>query len=835
MLFGSGFCALVYQVAWMREFRLIFGVSTMASAAVLAIFVAGLGAGSLLLGPRADRHQQPLALYSRLELLIAATTAATPILLAAVRYLYVGAGGTVALGPVAGTGLRLALSVLVLGAPTFLMGGTLPAAARAAASDGDARRQTTALLYGVNTLGAVSGAFVTGFFLLEIFGTRRTLWLACLVNVLVAVTAQRMARALSATETAPAVSEAQHRPAQAPPRFVLAAAGIAGFVFFLMELVWYRMLGPILGGTVFTFALILSVALLGIGIGGALYAFAHAERPASLAGFAATCLLEAVALAVPYALGDRIAVLAIVLRPLGNVALFWGHVLGWTVLCSLVVLPAAIVAGFQFPLLIALLGQGRARLGRHVGLAYAWNTGGAILGSLAGGFGLLPLLGAPGVWRLMVLALVATGIAALAVWARRAQALRGSVVTVLASLAALVVGLLASQGPTSFWRHSGIGAGRGPDLLADPNMLRSTVRYYGRNVLWETDGVESTVALGSVGPSLAFIINGKNDGSARGDADTMIMSGLVGALIHPDPRRSLVIGLGTGSTAGWLAAVPTMERTDVVELEPQVLRVARDCAAVNRGVLSNQRVHVTLGDAREVLLVSREKYDVVFSEPSNPYRAGVASLFTREYYEGVAKRLAPGGIFLQWIQSYEVDTATMASVYATLHTVFPAVETWQVSPGDLLLLASREPVVIDVPRLRARLAAEPLHSVVRAVWQVTDVEGFLGWHLGNSTFGAEMAERGRRAYQHGRSEPRRVRIRTDSGKKRHVGPGRFAPRRPGARRRSTIGPGRRCGLGTGRGGPHAPPGRGHRPRDDGLPWRQARSSSVGFAGGDKGG
>ena len=218
--------------------------------------------------------------------------------------------------------------------------------------------------------------------------------------------------------------------------------------------------------------------------------------------------------------------------------------------------------------------------------------------------------------------------------------------------------------------------------------------------MWEGDGTESGVALIQNRTGYAFIVNGKSDGSARDDAGTQVMSGLVGALAHPNPRRALVIGLGTGSTAGWLGAVPSIERVDVVELEPLILDVARACAAVNHDVLNNPKVHITIGDARETLLTSRDRYDLIASEPSNPYRAGIASLFTQEFYRAAADRLTDDGVFVQWVQAYEIDTPTLRTIYATLASVFPQVETWHTNPGDLVLVASKQRRTLSSERPR---------------------------------------------------------------------------------------------------------------------------------------
>jgi spermidine synthase len=812
LLFGSGLCALVYQVVWLRELRLVFGASTAASAAVLAVFMGGLGAGGVVFGKRADARRDPLALYGRLELFIALASAITPLFVWLARRAYAGLGGTIVLGMGLGTVVRLVLALLILGLPTFLMGGTLPAAARAAVRADDVGRSHLAWLYGINTLGAVTGATITNFLLLEVFGTRLTLFLACLANALVALFALVLARGFLAEDraeeraqeraraeaeasaathdaeasaddedgaeveasaepgdgaepdaseppvrqpahaararlepaspaaSAAAAEEADH-PA-APASFTLLAAGLVGFAFLLMELVWYRMLGPILGGSSYTFGLILAVALLGIGAGGVLYATFGKGRPATLTAFAMTCALEALFIALPYALGDRVALFALLLRPLGSVG-FYGHVLGWTLVTSLVVLPAAIVSGYQFPLLIALLGRGKASVGVHVGRAYAANTVGAIVGSLAGGFGLIPLLSAPGCWRLVVATLVGLGLAALLTHARREGL--GLRLAPAALVAALGVALLTARGPTAAWRHSPIGAGRADRQVKSftVNGLRDWMNEQRRTLYWEEDGLESSVAVNDAG-SFAFIVNGKSDGSARQDAGTQVMSGLLGALVFGgdtgrEAKSVMVVGLGTGSTAGWLAKVPSIERVQVVELEPAIVRVARDCAPVNENVLENPKVKTFIGDAREVLLTVPETYDIVFSEPSNPYRAGVCSMYTRDYYQAIAERLTDDGMLIQWMQAYETDADAVRLIYTTLSSVYGSIETWSTQPGDVIFVASKKPIRHSADLLRKRLAEEPYRSAVRNVWRVDDLEGVLARYVARPSLARRVA------------------------------------------------------------------------------------------------
>ncbi|HWS71937.1 MAG TPA: spermidine synthase, partial [Thermoanaerobaculia bacterium] len=339
---------------------------------------------------------------------------------------------------------------------------------------------------------------------------------------------------------------------------------------------------------------------------------------------------------------------------------------------------------------------------------------------------LLPLILATGAWRLVTLLLCGVSIAALIYAAGRRL--------VFAKLvpAAIAVGLaifcLAAEGPTAAWRHSPIGAGRADQIGVPRNQLIDWLHYQRRILKWEADGVESSVGLTS-DMGYAFVVNGKIDGHSRFDAGTQVMSGLLGAMLHPDPRAALVVGLGTGSTAGWLGKVQTMERVDVVELEPATIHIAEVCAPVNQDVLKNPKVHLRIGDGREVLLTTRQTYDIIASEPSNPYRAGIASLYTTAFYRAVARKLRPGGLFLQWMQAYEIDSQTLRTVYATYHQTFPYVETWETQWGDLLLIGSFQPIDYDANRLRARIAQEPFRSALIDVWRVIDLEGVLAHYI----------------------------------------------------------------------------------------------------------
>lgn len=757
LLFGSGCCALMLQVAWIRQFRLIFGGSTFASAAVIAIFMGGLGLGNALFGRRADRSTRPLYLYGMLEIGVALSAAITPLLLLAARWVYLQWGGQTSLGLIAATGVRLGLATAVLGLPTLLMGSSFPAAIRAATGEGDENRRTLPLLYGMNTLGAVAGAFLTTFFALEHLGTRDSIWVAAAGIFLIGFLAVGWSRKPGLREVPDPGNSSQtvHPPLQKATQgvgtdaartvpsgpdgrtslpVVYAAAFTAGFVFMLLELTWSRMLTPIMGGSTYTFGLILAVALLGLGLGSLLYHAWLKRRTPTLELLTITFGLEGLAVALPLVLGDRIAIWASTLNTTfrGD---FHGLVVGWSLIAAIIIFPAAIISGMQLPLLVGLVGHGRENVGRHVGGTFGANTFGAIAGSLAGGFGALPLLGAVQVWRLGAWILFACCFLAWAGTVRRALGARTSTwwggLTFLVVVASGAVGMQWSYGPSAAWRHSGVGVGRAQVDAKGVDSIEWFLRSRRREFVWEADGMETGVGIMS-SDGLSFFVDGKSDGSAIGDKATQIGLGLLGGILRPEAKTALVVGMGTGETAGWLADQTAIERVEVVELERAVLEMTRRCEAVNRGVLNNPKVQIRVNDAREVLLAGEGDYDLIVSEPSNPYRAGIATLFTCEFYQAVQRRLASDGLFLQWIQAYEVSGETIGIILNTLRSVFPSVEIWQTQTADLLFVCGEQPSFRpeEVETLRQRIQQPTIREGLLVGWGVEDVDGLMAHFVG---------------------------------------------------------------------------------------------------------
>jgi len=746
----SGFCSLVYQTVWLREFRLVFGGAAPAAAAVMAVFMGGLGFGGKLFGSWVERVGRPFRFYARLEVGIAIAAVTSPTLLNLARSLYLKTGGTAGMGLGPATCLQLLMTALVLGVPCFLMGGTLPAAMKFAQRDDDPRRSTTAFFYGINIAGAVCGAVLSTFWLLPTLGNQGALSIAVLANLGIALAAGAISmfqekeprQPVPADERTPGASVV----AKAPAAFVLAAAFMSGFTFFVAELVWYRVSTPLLGGSVYGFGLVLCVVLSGMGIGGLLYALILKKAEPSIAGFTIVSALQALAILLPFALGDRIAHLALIFNDslrgvgLGEMALGWAVVMG-----TLAFLPS-LLSGIQFPLLVSLLGRGNAGVGQQLGRAYLWNTFGSITGSLLGGFLLVPLLGLTGCW--LFAALLVAGMSAVSLWLqlRRHEGDAGTFASRFTwngrmALAALVVcGFFAfgTSGPTAVWMQSPIGYGRVSQEYRTALGLETWQRNARRSLVQAYDGRETSVAVVG-GMQYAFLTNGKSDGSAVSDAATQVMLGITGAILHPNPQNACVVGLGTGTTAGWLADVPGMQRVDVLELEEEIRKVAKFFDPVSRHAMQHPRINNITGDAREFLLTKGENYDLIVSEPSNPCRAGVANLYTREFYLNASQRLTRNGIFCQWLQGYEVEPGTITTVISTLRQVFPKVEVWATQNVDMLLICSNDETPWRLESLRQRVKLDPMAEALRRFWQTDSAEGFLTGCLANSDYCTALA------------------------------------------------------------------------------------------------
>jgi spermidine synthase len=738
VLLVSGYCSLTYQVVWIRDFRLIFGGTTAAMAVVLSVFMGGLGVGGAVLGKRAETSPSPLRFYAWIEIGIALSTALSPFLMIATRWLYFRTGGEAGLGYGVATLLRCTMTVAVIGLPCFLMGGTLPALARHLQHHADTNRRVTGWLYGINIWGGLLGVALTTCLTLEFIGSRNSLWLAAGLNLLIGFVAYRLGRSQPASRSSgrsPAADTLSGSGGGVPTSLTYGAAFVTGLGFFAMELAWYRLSVPLTGGTVYALGMVLMVVLLGLGLGGNCYSLLGRRIGRRPGAFAAITALQTGFLLVPYLLGDWFA-WAVAMQVKSVAGGGFSQMAGlWLATVAALALIPSILAGMQFPMLLSLLGRGGEEIGSQLGKAYAWNTSGAIAGSLLGGFVLLPILGAEGLW----LASAALG-GVLAICFLTCSVgheivgwLRPLRVSILAFLLVLAASVAATRGPGATWRDSAIGFGRVESI---PESAADCPAFFAdreREILRRWEGRESAVAVAGM-KSLAVMTNGKSDSSLHGDAPTTIGLALIPAALHRTGVRSgAVIGLGTGVTAGWLAAFPGVEQVDVMEIEPSMVKAQKWFEGGNLNPLGNPKVNLIIGDARETLATRGRDYDVIISEPSNLTRAGVCNFYTVEFYQRCALRMKDGAIFTQWLQGYDLDPISLAQVCRTMAAVFTRVELWSTKNGDLVLLGSFDHAPYDLGLVEQRLGEPTFRQAMIHGFTSDSVEGFFARFVTDST------------------------------------------------------------------------------------------------------
>ena len=742
----SGAAGLVYELIWVRQLHQFFGSTIHSVTTVVAAYMGGLGLGAYVLGRRADRQANPAALYGVLELAIGVFGLLSPWVMRGIGAGYLALARGLAPGLWVGTGIKFLFAFVVLLVPTFLMGGTLPVLTRAFARDrSDELRGELALFYGLNTVGGVLGCLGAGYLLIEFVGLRSSLLATGAVNLALGAAALALAR-MPVPEGGSPMPAGEPvftpDPGAATRRLAIWLIGITAFASLLYEIAWTRTLILVIGSSTYAFTTILVCFLLGIGLG-SLIAVGRGKAPRELlvrAALVQGAIAVLASLLFPFFRALPVYVVATLQVPfLSPVELLVLHGLA----VAVVVIPPAVGMGLSFPLLAELASERAGATGREVGRAYLANTLGSIAGAVVTGFLLIHLIGSE---RTLVFGVVVNAAAAttLAWWTYRERGGGGTPraaerVPVALALLALVVAVGTPNWSSRLLDRGVVVYGR---TEMDAGDLDRYLRGYGSEQLFFQEGWNSAVSVWRDGNQSWLKVNGKVDASSVADMDTQVMLGLLPALAHPQPRRVFVVGFGSGATTRTLADAPGVARIDVAEIERAVLRASRLFREVNHDVLNDPRVHVIEDDARSALMLAEMPYDVIVSEPSNPWIAGVASLFTRDYYRVVARRLATGGVFCQWLQMYRVTPAAVAVVVANLRAVFPHVEIWFANASDLMVLAANDSIVWDETRVAALLAPGTRTGEAARSWlRVASPDDLLGHFL--------LGERGAAAFAGG--------------------------------------------------------------------------------------
>jgi spermidine synthase len=670
---ASGFAGLIYESIWTHYLKLFLGHAAYAQSLVLVVFMGGMAGGAALCGRLSQRLANPLLGYALVEAVVGLFALAFhPAFVALTGWGYDSllpwlGGEWLALGG------KLALACLLILPQSLLLGATFPLmSAGLARAHPAAAGESVAMLYFTNSLGAAAGVLASGFWLIAWAGLPGTLRTAGCLNLLLAVAVWLLARPV---RHPPLKEEVLREKA----RLLLAVAFFTGLASFVYEIVWIRMLALVLGASTHSFELMLATFILGLALGGLAVRrrVDSAASPGRLLGWVQVAMALAAAATLPlydFTFGLMEALMTGIARNDTGYVLFN---LSGAAIAALVMLPATFCAGMTLPLLTGALlrgGAGEAAIGR----VYAANTLGAIAGVVLAVHVGLPLLGLKFTLLAACLVDAVLGLVLLNFFAGKKHFIGAA-----AACGAVLVAL-------------GVG------VQLDPRKMTAGVFRHGEiasssdaTVLYARDGKTATVHLVKYGEATSLRTNGKSDGSINLDRDaapgsdeiTMVLTAAIPLSLKPQTRSAAVIGIGTGLTTHTLLQSLAIERVDTVEIEAAMAEAARGFRPRNSGAFADPRGAILIDDAKSYFSAQGRRYDLIISEPSNPWVSGVAGLFTREFYRRIRGHLEPGGMLVQWFQLYEIDASLVASVMGALAAEFPHYAVFAPSDHDLLIIA----------------------------------------------------------------------------------------------------------------------------------------------------
>lgn len=715
----SGATALIYQVIWLRQLILIFGSTQFATSTILSCFMCGLAAGAYVAGRKLGHSRMsPLRVYGLLEIGIGVYALLVPYLFDRLTPIYqwvwdAGASENflvLSLAKFVGIGA-------VLLPPTILMGASLPVLAREVADDEKRIGGKVGHLYAINTFGAVAGTFLAGFVLIPWIGVQSTVWCAAVANVTIGVIAialkpaSRVAPGAGAAAAAAATAAA---PAADPPaarswtpgqvRLCLVVFGISGFGALVLEVAWTRVLALVLGSSVYAFALMLLAFLIGLAAGGAYFSAWLRKRVD-----ADPARLLAILLASAGFLGWCTAFL-FVLLPEVFTRIFLAYrpePSGWFVIqfvfSLMVMFPTTFALGGIFPAVVQIHARRLDQVAGSVGTVYASNTVGTIAGAAAAGFFLIPELGVMNTVLGVSAIEILLGLVVALFVVRRAPGPRRALLLAPIAVALALVVVVRPQ-----WDVIVMNTGVYMNLFdkdEDATWEDVIAEYEHIEMRYAAEGVVASVFVAEQPEidNMYLAVNGKVEASSVSDMETQVLAAHLPLLFHEEPKDVLLIGLASGITLASAASHP-VDAMRVVEIEAEMIPAARLFAPYNNGVLDDPRVDISINDARNELEFSTREYDVIISQPSNPWMTVAANLFTEEFFELAARRVRPGGVFCQWVQNYYLPPEDMQSIVRAFQKSFPYVMLFETINGvDNLMIGSQEPLAFDLERLEHRM------------------------------------------------------------------------------------------------------------------------------------
>lgn len=705
LFFGSGLAALVYQVLWIKQLSLIVGVDVYAVTIGVSAFFAGLAIGGAVFGRLADRIDRPIRLYCLLELGAAVLGVGATLALAVADRPFAG------LEAVAGP-LAWSLVILLVVGPAILLGGTFPVFVKVLEPTPDRIGVTGGRMYAANTTGAIAGALLASFLFIPALGLRGSACAAAIINLSVAAIAWWLFRG-SRSEREAARDDNPVPPLTSDARTALALYAIAGGIALGYEVVWSQAIVQFMSTRAFAFSIVLATYLMGLALGASVAARVADRMRDPWAGFgvliASAGLIALLAIA---GIGRWLPVLQtqaeIAAVTMTGSALF-GMCTRFAVAAVYILLIPTILLGAAFPLALRLI-VGPNRQGRDIGAVLAVNTAGGIGGAVLTGLILIPVLG-----LIRTLAVLAVGAAGIGLYALRcSNRSRTPMRWTVAGMGAFAVVVLFLL-PTDRLAH----------LL--PGARTGAVAFYDESRGGTVAVIEQRTATKQF--RRLYIQGVSNSGDAMTSLRYMRLQALLPLLIHRgEPRSALVVGFGTGITAGALLTYPTLEHRVVAELLPSVVRAAPQFQG-NFHAASDSRIEIRLRDGRRELLRHDQRYDLITLEPPPPSAAGVVNLYSSDFYALAARRLNPDGLFAQWLPLPTQNDEDTRSLVRSFLDVFPQASLWTTEFHEALLIGSLSPIELDGQRIADRFRQPEVAQALAEVGIATPAALLATWML----------------------------------------------------------------------------------------------------------
>ncbi len=754
--FLSGLAGLMHQVIWARLLVQLIGSTAHAQMIVLAVFMGGLAIGATWFGKLADQHRHPLRLYIILELVIGGYCLLVPWLLDLTELGYVGMARSFFDQSALTLLLRVSLVTLLILGPSVLMGATLPVMSRHLVHRLKDTQRQVANLYALNSLGAVVGVGLAGFVMLPLFGIHAALGVASLLNFIAAAVVIRAA--LYETHARPPKNSSVNnppKPSYSTAQYVvtLFALVCTGFAAMSYEVLFNRIIALAFGASTYSFSIMLISFITGISIGSAIVARLNINRPLWLLGLSQLAVVAALLTATP--LISRMPYLIDLLRiALQNTSYgFEIYQVGKGLLCLGVLLAPTIFLGFSFPLVTSIQVRNPQEIGARVGSTYAWNTLGNVMGVTITGLILLPTLGLLGAFHFSLALNLVGGIALLAVadesgYGRRIAA--GATIS-------LVILIYIQQG--SDWsdainlarNHLRLRTAPPPSTAASVSVTPPKAHPASSFEAWQqtyiarqqdheefffTEDAHATVLVTGNADNRHLYVNTKPDASNTNDLDTQLLMAHAPLLLATDARKVLIIGYGSGITAGSALRHP-IDQADIVEISPAVVRAGHLFEGDNYQVLQDTRAHTYIEDGQSFLRTAPNRYDIIISQPPNPWIAGVGGLFTVDYFQSARDRLTAHGLFAFWFHAYEQSDESVGLIIRTVAAIFPHVMLFADNDlGNLIAVASTSPIEPNFTKMEHRYQTPGVKQDLARLG-ISNLAGFLSHHrLSQSQFAA---------------------------------------------------------------------------------------------------